>query len=139
MTKEILINKRNITREILECTIKMNKAIEQKDTQKITQLVNIKQKLIKKSEKIDVNIKNIKTFIKQIKDDQEMAKVLDEITKLFGEIRKIDNDNIKKSGQLAENIKTKISDLKQTGNAMRGYGIIGNSTTSEGAFIDMKQ
>lgn len=136
--KEILIKKCNITKKIYTCTKEINKAIDKKDTQKILELLDARQNLINESNKIDSNIKNIKNLVRQAEDDLQTKKILDEINTILKYIKDIDDENRKKSSHFTGILKEKISDLKQTGNAMKGYGIIGGGTTSEGAFIDTK-
>lgn len=137
--KDILIKKRDITKQILQSTKKINKAIEEEDAQKITRLLETRQKLIEDSERVDVDLENLKISTEQVRDNPEIVKIIDEIVRLLENIKEIDDDNIKRASQFAESIKAKITELKQTGNAMKGYGIIKKGATSEGAFIDMKK
>lgn len=133
--KEILIKKCDITKKIYTCTKEINKAIDKKDTQEILELLELRQNFINESNKIDSEIKK---FIKEAEDDSKIRKILDKINTVLRKIKDIDDENRRKSSHFTDTIKGKISDLKQTGNAMKGYGIIGKGTASEGAFIDTK-
>lgn len=140
---EALNEKKKVLYEIYKYTEDISKALESQEIEKTVELFQHRQQLIEKLNYITQKIEeNTGSSLKKLLEDrskEDNQEVIDEIAFLLKKIKTLDDDNKIKMDLLKTSITEEITKIKQTGNAMKGYGIIGDRPSSEGAFIDMKR
>lgn len=142
--KRLLLSKLEKIENFYEHTQNIHKTLEEEDTEKLLGLFNARQQLIEDIDQIDSrlllffdgNFNELSKYI--IKGDEALIKIYNNILTFLKKIRKYDDENIIGTRKLLSKIKGDISHLKQAGNALKGYGIIGKSS-HDGAFIDTKK
>jgi DNA repair ATPase RecN len=144
MIVRLLCKKRDVLGIILRHTIDISKVLDDKDTGKLEDILNLRQQAIEESDKIDEELSasydgDIKELIQKITVScGQLNDIYKEIAACLNDIKQQDHKNLTKANEVCSKISSDISKLKQTGNAMRGYGLIGGQTDG-GAFIDTKK
>ncbi|HHX24779.1 MAG TPA: flagellar protein FlgN [Thermoanaerobacterales bacterium] len=127
-----------------KCTQDITRAIEEEDSEKLLELLKNRQEIIKEIEIVDNNLHSLfngdfHVFLKKILQcNGEIKKVYNNILKFLNKIQEMDEKNLVRIKELFTKINEDISHLKQTGNALKGYGFIGKASY-DGAFIDTKK
>ncbi len=140
----LLCNKRDVLGVILRHTIDISKVMDDRDTGRLGEILNLRQQAIEESDKIDEELSalfngDLKELLQIITDSGgQLNDVFKEIEACLNDIKQHDRKNLIKADEVYHKILSDISKLKQTGNAMRGYGFIRGQTDS-GAFIDTKK
>ncbi|NLZ53149.1 MAG: hypothetical protein GX892_08385 [Thermoanaerobacteraceae bacterium] len=76
--------------------------------------------------------------MKYVFNSSDLQTAHDNIASLVIQIKEIDDKNLKIIKTLFSKLKQDIAKLKQTENALKGYGIVGTDSR-DGAFIDTKR
>lgn len=145
----VLTNKKNKMQEILELTKLQKDAIENKNDEKLSELIDKKQLAINQIDALDMKFNSLFNEVKkdlgvssleEIKDKQEFKEVkiyVEEIIRLINEIISIEKENSVKIREEYDDIKDKIRQINDVKKATNAYE--GMSKTMDGVFIDKKK
>ncbi len=142
--KRLLASKLEKIEDLDKHTQKISDALEAENTEELLKILSIRQQLMEEIDSIDSRLLsffegNINIFAKYINDgDRELKEIYNDIAVSLKKTRELDSENIRDAQELFTKLKEDISNLKQTENALKGYGIIGTSFR-DGAFIDTKK
>ncbi|MGI6485466.1 MAG: flagellar protein FlgN [Tepidanaerobacteraceae bacterium] len=140
----LMQKKLDCLKTILGHTATVSELLDLGDTGGLEVTLDMRQREIDESDKIDRELsvlhnRDLNVFIKNMAGRRDrLGHIYEEIVTCLNEISQLENENICKAGKLMVQISDYISKLKQTSNAMKGYGIIG-SHPNDGAFIDTKK
>ena len=142
--KRLLASKLEKIEDLDKHTQKISDALEAENTEELLKILSIRQQLMEEIDSIDSRLLSffegdIDVFTKYINDgDRELKEIYNDIAVSLKKTREFDDKNMRAAQELHSKLKEDMSKLKQTENALKGYGIIGTSS-SDGAIIDTKK
>jgi mevalonate kinase len=142
--KKLLASKLEKIEDLDKHTQKISDALEAENTEELLKILSVRQRLMEEIDFIDSRLLSffegdIDVFTKYINDgDRELKEIYNDIAVSLKKTREFDDKNMRAAQELHSKLKEDMSKLKQTENALKGYGIIGTSS-SDGAFIDTKK
>lgn len=142
--KDLLKSKLKLIQDFQKYTDGLTGVLKEGDTQKLLEVLNMRQQLIKKIDSIDSELLSFfdgdfNNYTKHIVTSEgELKKIHEDIVVILKKIRKSDDESIKGIQKLHSELKEDIYKLREAENALKGYGFMGKSL-SDGAFIDTKK
>ncbi|MCR4431708.1 MAG: hypothetical protein NUV45_11910 [Tepidanaerobacteraceae bacterium] len=139
-----LASKKGIVEEIRNTTLDILKALEAKDAELVLKLLKLRKQQMDKIDEMDNNAASAfsgdrNALQKRIESDMESKNIFQSIMSLLKEVKGKDDECMIKVRKLRDEISVDLTNLKQTGRALKGYGASQSQPSGYGAFIDTKK
>lgn len=141
--KSLLEQKLDLMENLLNMTESISEIIKKDDTEELLKVLKARQQVVDDIDLLDNKLlkffkDDAYSLMKYVFNSSDLQTAHDNIASLVIQIKEIDDKNLKIIKTLFSKLKQDIAKLKQTENALKGYGIVGTDSR-DGAFIDTKR
>lgn len=142
--KKVLGAKAEALDKILEITSEIKNALEEKNIERVVALLQLRQQEMDKVDQVDRKALSLcagdfAVLMERVRNDMGLKNFYEAIQTRLKSIKSLDDQNMKKAQKLQAELSDDIKNIRHTGRALKGYGVIKAGPSSFGAFIDTKK